>query len=183
MDFLLEFQGTKCCLSSPGPPSNSGQSPVRCPPPVGCLKLNSNVVIQCGYGFIGVGAAIRDSTGDIVATVSKLLPSFFSAKLGEFLALREGLVLAKSLNLSMFVAEIDTSNIASAVNSSSPIYGDASFIICNIKALCVKRLRTALLFQNLVLMLISLLKLRSFSNPLRSSVGYRCWFLPYLFGL
>ncbi|KAL5768492.1 hypothetical protein ACOSP7_015039 [Xanthoceras sorbifolium] len=73
---------------------------------------------------------------DIVAVVSKLLPSFFSAELGEFLILREGLVLAKSLNLSISVAEDDASNIASTVNSSSPFCSDASFIISDIKALC-----------------------------------------------
>ncbi|KAL5835633.1 hypothetical protein ACOSQ4_015130 [Xanthoceras sorbifolium] len=100
------------------------------------LRLNLDVAIHCGSGFIGVGVAIRDSAKDIVAVVSKLLPSFFSAELGEFLILREGLVLAKSLNLSISVAEDDASNIASTVNSSSPFCSDASFIISDIKALC-----------------------------------------------
>ncbi|KAH7577787.1 hypothetical protein JRO89_XS01G0299300 [Xanthoceras sorbifolium] len=36
---------------------------------------------------------------DIVSAASKLFPSYFSVELGEFLALKEGLVLAKSLDL------------------------------------------------------------------------------------
>ncbi|KAL5739799.1 hypothetical protein ACOSQ2_028979 [Xanthoceras sorbifolium] len=56
--------------------------------------------------------------------------------LGEFLALRECLILAKSLSLSLSVAEVDASNVASVINSSVPSYGDASFVIDDIKALC-----------------------------------------------
>ncbi|KAL5841571.1 hypothetical protein ACOSQ3_012174 [Xanthoceras sorbifolium] len=70
--------------------------------------------------------------------VSKLLSGFFSAEMGEFLALREGLILAKSLSLSIFEAEVDASNVASAVNLSSNCCGDASFIVDDIKALCLE---------------------------------------------
>ncbi|KAL5813682.1 hypothetical protein ACOSQ4_024323 [Xanthoceras sorbifolium] len=64
--------------------------------------------------------------------------SFFSAEMGEFLALREGLILANSLGLSIFEAEVDASNVASAVNLSSNCCGDASFIVNDIKALCLE---------------------------------------------
>ncbi|KAL5741962.1 hypothetical protein ACOSP7_028694 [Xanthoceras sorbifolium] len=107
-----------------------------CPPAVGYLKLNSDVAIREGSGDVGVGVAIRDLASIIVAAVSKLLPGSFSAKLGEFLALRECLILAKSLSLSLSVAEVDASNVASVINSSVPSYGDASFVIDDIKALC-----------------------------------------------
>ncbi|KAL5772348.1 hypothetical protein ACOSP7_011947 [Xanthoceras sorbifolium] len=119
-------------------PLFSRQSSAWCPPPVGFLKLNLDVAIRVDSGFIGVGAIIRDSAGDIVVAVSKLLSGFFSAEMGEFLALREGLILAKSLGLSIFEAEVDASNVASAVNLSSNCCGDASFIVDDIKALCLE---------------------------------------------
>ncbi|KAL5844672.1 hypothetical protein ACOSQ3_010727 [Xanthoceras sorbifolium] len=55
---------------------------------------------------------------------------------GEFLALKEGLVLAKSLNLVVLVAKVDASHVASAMNSSISCCGDASFVVSDIQALC-----------------------------------------------
>ncbi|KAL5820737.1 hypothetical protein ACOSQ3_022619 [Xanthoceras sorbifolium] len=104
VEYLAEFQGTKRCISSPSPSSLSGQSLAWCPPSIGCLKLNSDVAIRDCFGAVGVRVAIRDLVGDIVAAASKVLPGSFSAEVGEFLALREGLILAKSLSLSLSVA-------------------------------------------------------------------------------
>ncbi|KAL5818714.1 hypothetical protein ACOSQ4_022556 [Xanthoceras sorbifolium] len=85
----VENAGTKRCISSPSPSSLSGQSLAWCPPSIGCLKLNSDVAIRDCFGAVGVGVAIRDLVGDIVAAASKVLPGSFSAEVGEFLALRE----------------------------------------------------------------------------------------------
>ncbi|KAL5759839.1 hypothetical protein ACOSQ2_018677 [Xanthoceras sorbifolium] len=58
--------------------------------------------------------------------------------LGEFLALREDLVLVKFLNLKVCMAEVDASNVSFAVNSCIPFGGDASFIVDDITALCLE---------------------------------------------
>ncbi|KAK3204648.1 hypothetical protein Dsin_018694 [Dipteronia sinensis] len=87
---------------------------------------------------VGLGAAIRDDKGKIVAVLSKPFPGVFSADTGEFLALREGLLLAKNLNLSVQIDEVDAPNVASILNSSAPFLGDASFIVDDIKALCLE---------------------------------------------
>ncbi|KAK0579754.1 hypothetical protein LWI29_030939 [Acer saccharum] len=55
--------------------------------------------------------------------------------IGEFLALREGLLMAKSLNLQVQVVEVDASIVATALNSSTSDLGDASFVINDIHAL------------------------------------------------
>ncbi|KAH7575832.1 hypothetical protein JRO89_XS02G0228900 [Xanthoceras sorbifolium] len=99
-------------------------------------QLNSDVAVRVDSGLVGVGAVIRGVSGDIVAAVSKKFPGFFSAEVGELIALREGLLLVKSLGLKICVAEVDASNVASMVNEAGSSLGDASFIVEEIKVLC-----------------------------------------------
>ncbi|KAL5754033.1 hypothetical protein ACOSP7_022253 [Xanthoceras sorbifolium] len=97
-----------------------------CPPSIGCLKLNSNVAIRDCFGAVGVGVAIRDLVGDIVAAASKVLPGSFSAEVGEFLALREGLILAKSFSLSLSVA----SSLYKEVDDIKALYKEVGNCCC-----------------------------------------------------
>ncbi|KAL5752074.1 hypothetical protein ACOSQ2_022581 [Xanthoceras sorbifolium] len=103
VEYLAEFQGTKRCISSPSPSSLSGQSLAWCPPSIGCLKLNSDVAIRDCFGAVGVRVAIRDLVGDIVAAASKVLPGSFSAEVGEFLALREVMLVSLLIILKLFI--------------------------------------------------------------------------------
>ncbi|KAK3222647.1 hypothetical protein Dsin_009672 [Dipteronia sinensis] len=66
---------------------------------------------------------------------SKPLLGRFLAEMGEFLALREGLQLAKLDNLPIQIAEVDASNLVSILNSNVSFLGDACFIVNDIKAL------------------------------------------------
>ncbi|KAK3188573.1 hypothetical protein Dsin_028134 [Dipteronia sinensis] len=77
-----------------------------------------------------------DASGRVVAAVSKSVASTVTAELGELLALREGLLLAKSFNLIISVAEVDATNVASMLNSDIPSLCDAFFLITDIKGLC-----------------------------------------------
>ncbi|KAK0603208.1 hypothetical protein LWI29_002494 [Acer saccharum] len=88
--------------------------------------------------FIGIGAVIRDSSGRVVAAISKPMQGKFSVELGELLAFREGLLLAKRNNLAIFSAEVDVVLVVSQINSDSIVLGDAMFLIYDIKELCVK---------------------------------------------
>ncbi|KAK3221404.1 hypothetical protein Dsin_008429 [Dipteronia sinensis] len=65
------------------------------PPDVGLLKLNSDVGINKGGLFCGVGAVIRDDKGWVVAALSKPVHGNLSPEAGELVALREGLISAK----------------------------------------------------------------------------------------
>ncbi|KAH7566923.1 hypothetical protein JRO89_XS08G0254200 [Xanthoceras sorbifolium] len=68
-------------------------------------------------------------------TISKPTVSSFSVELGEYLALRKGLLLAKKLGLSVKVAEVDICNVVCRINYIISLYRDARFIVYDIKAL------------------------------------------------
>ncbi|KAL5787304.1 hypothetical protein ACOSP7_004253 [Xanthoceras sorbifolium] len=104
------------------------------PPPAGSLKLNSDVAVKPGSSVMGSGAVVRDGQGKIVVASAKPLLGFFSAELGELLALREGLLLAKELNLVIEWVELGAVNVVARVFSSFP----SSFvdsIVNDVKAL------------------------------------------------
>ncbi|KAK4838691.1 hypothetical protein QYF36_015667 [Acer negundo] len=105
------------------------------PPPYGVLKLNSDVAVRDGLSFVGVGAAIRNHNGDIVAAISKPMQGSFSAAVGELLALREALLLAKTLNLTVNISEVDEVNVAHDINSSGSINYDVGFVVNDVKVL------------------------------------------------
>ncbi|KAK3182748.1 hypothetical protein Dsin_030034 [Dipteronia sinensis] len=63
---------------------------------------------------------------------------FFSAETGEFLALRDGLLLAKQHGLNVCWVEVDAANVAAAVNDRNPSFDVAGFVIDDVKALCAE---------------------------------------------
>ncbi|KAL5848196.1 hypothetical protein ACOSQ3_006246 [Xanthoceras sorbifolium] len=90
--------------------------------------------LKSGFSVIGSGAVVRDSQGKVVAASAKPLLGFFPAELGELLALREGLLVAKELSLFIEWVELDAANVVARVFSSCP----SSFmdpIVSDIKAL------------------------------------------------
>ncbi|KAL5758364.1 hypothetical protein ACOSP7_020975 [Xanthoceras sorbifolium] len=99
LSLLREFQGTQKVFGSPlQPPRQSCPSPWS-PPPAGSLKLNSDAAVKPGCSVMGSGAVVCDSQGKVVVASAKPLLGFFPAELSKLLALREGLLLAKELNL------------------------------------------------------------------------------------
>ncbi|KAK3222381.1 hypothetical protein Dsin_009406 [Dipteronia sinensis] len=66
----------------------------------------------------GVVAVIRDSAGEVIAAIWKIIVGVFSAEVGEFLALREGLFLAEQLHLCVSWVESDATNVVAGVNSN-----------------------------------------------------------------
>ncbi|KAK1565763.1 hypothetical protein Q3G72_034366 [Acer saccharum] len=135
--FVMEFQNT-CRALSPSQQSTAAAPMEWTAPPSGCLKLNTDVSVKSGKNFIGIGAAIRDSSGIVVAAISKPLVGRPSVELGELLELHEGLLLAKRYNLAVQFAEVDALSVASMINSNSSAMGDAMFLISDIKSLCIK---------------------------------------------
>ncbi|KAK4837933.1 hypothetical protein QYF36_009657 [Acer negundo] len=113
------------------------------PPPYDIVKLNSDVAVRDGLSFVEVGAAIRDHNGDIVAVISKSMQGSFSAAVGELLALREGLLLAKNLNLTVNISEEYAVNVAHDINSSGSINYAVKFVVNDVKVL-MKEVGTSL---------------------------------------
>ncbi|KAK3229804.1 hypothetical protein Dsin_001685 [Dipteronia sinensis] len=85
-----------------------------------------------------IGVTIRDDKGKVLVARSNLLCGSFSAEIGQFLALREGLTVTKFYNLRIQVAEVVSSKVISSLYSSFSILGDASFIINDVKDLLSK---------------------------------------------
>ncbi|KAL5832096.1 hypothetical protein ACOSQ4_017450 [Xanthoceras sorbifolium] len=134
--YLAEFQNTLASVSPLVPRPVCSGSVGWSPPPCGSLKLNCDAAVRIDKNFIGVGAAIRDSSGHVVVASSHLLSGFFSPKIGEFLALTEGLLLASHHSLQVSLIETDASNVAAGVLSKSVCLGPAGAIVNDIKVLC-----------------------------------------------
>ncbi|KAL5790970.1 hypothetical protein ACOSQ2_005858 [Xanthoceras sorbifolium] len=70
----------------------------------------------------------------LFGTSAKPLLGFFPAELGELLALREGLLVAKELSLSIEWVELDAANVVARVSNSCP-FSFMDPIVSDIKAL------------------------------------------------
>ncbi|KAL5823813.1 hypothetical protein ACOSQ4_021713 [Xanthoceras sorbifolium] len=134
LSLLREFQGTQKVFGSPPPAPRKLCSSSWSPPPAGSLKLNTDAAVKSGFSVMGSGAVVRDSQGKVVAASAKPLLGFFPTELGELLALREGLLVAKELSLTIEWVELDAANVVARVFNSCP----NSFmgpIVSDIKAL------------------------------------------------
>ncbi|KAK2661542.1 hypothetical protein Ddye_000116 [Dipteronia dyeriana] len=106
------------------------------PPPFGCLKHNSDAAVKDNLSFCGVGVFIRNHEGKELAAISKKILGRFTPEIGEFLALREGLLLAKHLNIKVDFVESDASNVIAGVANDLCSLGPAGLVIDDIKSLC-----------------------------------------------
>ncbi|KAL5825472.1 hypothetical protein ACOSQ3_021535 [Xanthoceras sorbifolium] len=128
------FLGTQKVFGSPSQPPRQPCSASWSPPPAGSLKLNTDAAVKSGFSVMGSGAVVRDSQGKVIAASAKPLLGFFPAELGELLALREGLLVAKELSLIIEWVELDAANAVARIFNSCP----SSFmdpIVSDIKAL------------------------------------------------
>ncbi|KAL5781025.1 hypothetical protein ACOSP7_006054 [Xanthoceras sorbifolium] len=120
LSLLREFQGTQKVFGSPLQPPRQPRSSPWLPPPAGSLKLNTDAAVKASCSVMGSGAVVRDSQGKVVAASAKPLLGFFPAELGELLALREGLLLAKEFNLIIEWVELDAATVVARVLNSLP---------------------------------------------------------------
>ena len=115
-------------LSKPGalPRSFSVQVGWSCPP-VGVFKVNFDVALFENIGSAGIGVAIRDSDGEIIAALSQRIPLPFSVEMAEAMAARRALLFAQELSLYKVMMEGDCLRVVSALNSSvscNTMYGN-----------------------------------------------------------
>ncbi|KAL5789812.1 hypothetical protein ACOSQ2_004700 [Xanthoceras sorbifolium] len=128
------FLGTQRVFGSPSQPPRQPCSSPWSPPPAGSLKLNTDAAVKPGSSVMGSGAVVRDSQGKVVAASAKPLLGFFPAELGELLALREGLLVAKELSLIIEWVELDAANAVARIFNSCPS-SSLDPIVSDIKAL------------------------------------------------
>ncbi|KAK0584046.1 hypothetical protein LWI29_006910 [Acer saccharum] len=98
---LAEFQRSKRAIIPIIPSVQIRGGPNWLAPPPGQLKINTAATLRSNGLAIGVGVEIRDEKGLVVVARSKQLPGNFTAEIGELIALREGLQLAKFYNMKV----------------------------------------------------------------------------------
>ncbi|KAH7557302.1 hypothetical protein JRO89_XS11G0110200 [Xanthoceras sorbifolium] len=97
------------------------------------FQSSISLLVPLGQPFLQV---IRNSDGWVVAAFAKPLKCCDSAKVGEFLGLREGLVVAKQLGLPVALTEVDASSVVDGVNLLKPSLSVVGLVISDIQALC-----------------------------------------------
>nr|XP_023889265.1 uncharacterized protein LOC112001321 [Quercus suber] len=100
-------------------------------PPSGFFKINTDGAASDGSPSC-TGVAIRDCRGCLIAALSKLLPSSYSAEITEALALQDGVLLALELGISHVIVESDALSIIQAINEDV-FGGELGHIVQNIK--------------------------------------------------
>ncbi|KAL5761181.1 hypothetical protein ACOSQ2_020019 [Xanthoceras sorbifolium] len=85
--------------------------------------------------MVDAGTVVRDGNVLVVVALAKPLWGFFNIELGELLAIREGLLFAKSLKLFVSWVEVEASSVIARLQSSSSSCCLADPIVSNIKAL------------------------------------------------
>ncbi|PON56414.1 Ribonuclease H-like domain containing protein [Parasponia andersonii] len=104
-------------------------------PDVGCLKLNIDVAISEDYGWIGIGAVVRDLTGRILAVCCKKLKGLFDSYTIKLLAMRESLYFAIDSGFIAAVLENDSLKAVLVVHTKSNDLFATSLIVADIISL------------------------------------------------
>ncbi|KAL5812419.1 hypothetical protein ACOSQ3_027369 [Xanthoceras sorbifolium] len=101
------------------------------------FQSSISLLVPLGQPFLQV---IRNSDGWVVAAFAKPLKCCDSAKVGEFLGLREGLVVAKQLGLPVALTEVDASSVVDGVNLLKPslsVVGSSNSLAHNLASLAL----------------------------------------------
>jgi len=87
--------------------------------PPGIHKVNVDGTSSEQDSFSSVGVVIRDSKGQVVATLCLLLQSYNSAELTKVFALEQGVLLAQELQLPRVIFESDSLAVIQAINDKA----------------------------------------------------------------
>ena len=102
-------------------------------PPTGYFKVNVDGASPLDdHSVSGVGAIVRDDSGNIVAALSKALPSHYPAEWTELLAMEQGVLLAMELGIPNVIFESDAASVVQAV-MHDPGGGESGHLIQEIQ--------------------------------------------------
>ncbi|KAK3187896.1 hypothetical protein Dsin_027457 [Dipteronia sinensis] len=102
------------------------------PPDTGCYKINCDVVVDVEEGFIGIGVAVRDSTGFVMASSSQRITTTYSSQVAETVAITRGLQFAKDSGLLPCVLESDAAVVVKWINDESHLDSECGGLILDI---------------------------------------------------
>ena len=92
-------------------------------PPSGMYKINVDGATSIDGRPFSVGVMIRDSKGNLVAALSKVLQGQYSSLESEIVALENGILLAKEMVLSQVIFESDALTLVQDFNTSESNLG------------------------------------------------------------
>lgn len=87
---------------------------------MGWSKLNTDASVSSNPHFAGGGGLLRNSNGDWTRGFSHSIVST-SILLAELWALRDGLIMARSLGIQKIIVNVDASDINSLVSGSNSV--------------------------------------------------------------
>ncbi|GMN45720.1 hypothetical protein TIFTF001_014908 [Ficus carica] len=82
------------------------------------IKINVDATVDSSLEYIDIGVVARDKDGVVMSFLTRRIFGKFSPHIGECLAVREGVCLAKFLGLDNWVVESDALNTVSAIQNS-----------------------------------------------------------------
>ncbi|PON48987.1 Ribonuclease H-like domain containing protein [Trema orientale] len=126
--YLFKWQNCHC-IDSIKISRSSATDHRSIPPDTGCLKLNTNAIVEDGSLIVGAGIVIRNSMGLVLGCDSIKISGSFSPHIAELLALGEGLRFAYESGLWVKFVESNASNAIKAINSGSPASFDESIVV------------------------------------------------------
>jgi ribonuclease HI len=133
-DLLVEFQELTSSRGSGVSVENLIRNSWR-PPDQVCFKINCDAAVDVLAGVIGIGVAIRDSSGFVLASCSVRVSGFFDANMAEILAIRRGLVFSRECGLAPCVLESDAAVAVRWVTEGSHLESANGLILSEIASL------------------------------------------------
>ena len=105
------------------------------PPSVDCLKINFDGAIFKAEELSGIGVAIRESHGLVIALLSEKLPRAYSAEEVEVLAAARALVFAREIGVDNIILEGDSSTVIKALQGEDRSLSACGLLIEDVKLL------------------------------------------------
>ncbi|XP_075644984.1 uncharacterized protein LOC142615973 [Castanea sativa] len=129
-DFLLEFRDANILRSKSVIPRAETKWK---PPPPGLFKINFDGSVFENLGWAGLGVAIRDAEGRIIAALSQKIPLPRSVDMVEALAARRAITFAHEISIFQAEVEGDSLKVISALNNPHSNRSHIGHIIQDIK--------------------------------------------------
>ena len=102
-----------------------------------CFKLNFDGASFPELGKAGLGVAVHDSQGNVIASLSKQAPLPFSSDIVEAMAATRALVIAQELGIVEFVLEGDSEVVINSLRSSEASFSSFGHLLELAKSMLV----------------------------------------------
>ncbi|KAL5539505.1 hypothetical protein UlMin_045992 [Ulmus minor] len=130
---LADFVGANCRKKDAL--KQAAASPWQAPE-IGVVKINSDAAWCSKKKKFGLGAVIRDYTGNVLGSVATPIPSLVSVAVAESWALERGVLLAKQLGYSAVIFESDCLGVTKDLESRTLHDSDLSYVFDSIYESC-----------------------------------------------